>query len=145
MASSADRTRSPLIALGLEPHIEGGYYREWRSEVVLPKALLGRRYSGARGKRLEHLLFAPSQRGVALACGRFGRAVVSPGQPPDAGRFRGRSSSPGVWQTARNDGSNDGSAATLVSCIVSPAFHSDEFSARGVVESARPLECLYGP
>lgn len=29
---------------------------------------------------------------------------------------------PGVWQTARNDGS-----ATLVSCIVSPAFHPDEF------------------
>ena len=42
--------RSPLVeALGLEPHIEGGYYRElWRSEVSLPQTLLGDRYSGPR-------------------------------------------------------------------------------------------------
>lgn len=48
MASSPER--SPLVAqLGLEPHVEGGYYRElWRSEVVLPQAILGERYSGAR-------------------------------------------------------------------------------------------------
>ena len=41
---------SPLVAaLGLEPHVEGGYYRElWRSEVSLPQTLLGDLYSGPR-------------------------------------------------------------------------------------------------
>lgn len=37
---------------------------------------------------------------------------------------------PGVWQTARNGGTEP----TLVSCVVSPAFHMDEFRLAGAEE-----------
>ena len=153
MASPPDRARSPLIAqLGLEPHIEGGYYRElWRSEVVLPKSILGERYSGARASASSiYFLLHPGEVSrwhvvasaelwlyhlgspLTLTLGgsddeprpletlRLGPGVAEGDHPQHF-------VPPGVWQTARNDGPLE----TLVSCIVSPAFHPDEFRLAG--------------
>lgn len=141
--------RSALVALlGLEPHVEGGYYRElWRSEVVLPEALLGARYAGARESASSiYFLLHPGEVSawhvitsaelwlyhlgspLTLTLGGSG-AVPRPADtvvlgPGIAGGERPQQLvPPGVWQTARNGGPE----ATLVSCIVSPAFHPDEF------------------
>ena len=59
--------RSPLVeVLGLEPHVEGGYYRElWRSEVLLPRTLLGDLYSGPRASASSiYFLLHPGERSV---------------------------------------------------------------------------------
>ena len=140
---------SPLVeALGLEPHVEGGYYRElWRSGVVLPQPLLGGRYGGPRASASSiYFLLHPGERSawhvvasaelwlyhlgspLALTLGGTSDApepqtdlVLGPdvlgGQKPQV------VVPPGTWQTARNSGSE----AVLVSCVVSPAFHPDEF------------------
>ncbi len=141
--------RSPLVdLLGLEPHLEGGYYRElWRSEVELPPTLLGERYSGARASASSiYFLLHPGEVSVwhviasaelwlyhlggplTLTLGGNGDAP-KPHEtcalgPDIAGWERPQQLVlPGVWQTARNHGDD----AVLVSCIVSPAFHLDEF------------------
>ena len=148
MKSTAER--SPLVEqLGLEPHVEGGYYRElWRSEVVVPQVQLGGRYRGARASASSiYFLLHPGEVSVwhvvvsaelwlyhlgsalTLTLGGDGDAPAEPGDVarlgPDisAGQAPQQLVPPGVWQTARNDGAEP----TLVSCIVSPAFHPDEF------------------
>ena len=141
--------RSPLIELlGLGPHVEGGYYRElWRSEMVVPQAQLGERYSGARASASSiYFLLHPGEVSawhviasaelwlyhlgspLSLTLGGDGDApakelevVLGPGIV--AGERPQQLVPPGVWQTAQNCGSEP----TLVSCIVSPAFHPDEF------------------
>ena len=141
--------RSPLVELlGLEPHVEGGYYRElWRSAVELPPALLGERYSGARASASSiYFLLHPGEVSawhvvvsaelwlyhlgspLTLTLGGSGNAPAEePGVVlgPDivAGERPQRVVPSGIWQTAQNHGTEP----TLVSCIVSPAFHPDEF------------------
>lgn len=142
-------TTSPLVeALGLTPHVEGGYYRElWRSDVVLPQPLLGEPYGGPRESASSiYFLLHPGERSawhvvasaelwlyhlgspLALTLGGTGDApdpqtdlVLGPDVP--AGERPQVVVPPGTWQTARNRGAEP----TLVSCIVSPAFHPDEF------------------
>ena len=140
---------SPLVELlGLELHVEGGYYRElWRSEVVLPQALLGPRYAGARESASSiYFLLHPgevSRWHVVASAEMWLYHLGSPltltlggsgGSPrradtlrlgPDigAGHRPQQLVPPGVWQTTRNGGAE----ATLVSCIVSPAFYMDDF------------------
>lgn len=144
-------TLSPLVELlGLEPHIEGGYYRElWRSQHVLPQALLGERYQGERASASSiYFLLHPGEVSawhviasaelwlyhlgspLTLTLGGSGSAPdptngEAPLLGPDiaAGERPQLLVPPGVWQTAWNRGSE----ATLVSCIVSPAFHENEF------------------
>ncbi len=141
--------RSPLIELlGLEPHIEGGYYRElWRSEVVLPSLLLGERYSGARASASSiYFLLHPGEVStwhavvsaelwlyhlgspLTLTLGGDGETPAAELEVILGSDFARRERPqqlvpPGVWQTAQNRGTEP----TLVSCIVSPAFHPDEF------------------
>ncbi len=145
--------RSPLVAqLGLEPHVEGGYYRElWRSEVVLPQAILGERYSGARASASSiYFLLHPGEVSrwhvvvsaelwlyhlgspLTLTLGGSGaephpERTLQLGPGVGSGEHPQRLVPPGVWQTTKNDGPE----ATLVSCIVSPAFHPDEFRLEG--------------
>lgn len=141
---------SPLVeALGLEPHVEGGYYRElWRSELVVPPDVLGERYSGARSSASSiYFLLHPGEvsawhviASAELWLYHLGSPLLlrlgGSGERPDTGAETLRLGPdiaagerpqhlvpPGVWQTARNDSTE----ATLVSCIVSPAFHMDEF------------------
>lgn len=143
--------RSPLVdVLGLEPHVEGGYYRElWRSEQLLPQQLLGERYSGARASASSiYFLLHPGEvsawhliASAELWLYHLGSPLTltlgGSGAMPDADRVEtlrlgpdivaGEQPQllvpPGSWQTAWNSGAE----ATLVSCIVSPAFHMDEF------------------
>ena len=142
--------RSPLVELlGLEPHVEGGYYRElWRSEVIIPQAQLGRRYSGERASASSiYFLLHPGEvsawhvvvsaelwlyhlgSALTLTLGGSGDAPAEPGEelrlgPTIAtGERPQQLVPPSVWQTARNSGTEP----TLVSCIVAPAFHPDEF------------------
>ncbi len=145
------RSLSPLVeSLGLEPHVEGGYYRElWRSEQVLPQHLLGSRYSGARASASSiYFLLHPGEvsswhviASAELWLYHLGSSLTlhlgGSGEGPDeseatvlklgpdfaAGEQPQRLVPPGIWQTARNEGNEP----TLVSCIVSPAFHMDEF------------------
>ena len=141
---------SPLVALlGLEPHVEGGYYRElWRSNVLIPRAQLGEHYSGARASASSiYFLLHPGEvsawhvvasaelwlyhlgSALTLALGGSGDVPAEPGEElqlgPDivAGERPQQLVPPGIWQTAKNSGAEP----TLVSCIVSPAFHPDEF------------------
>lgn len=140
---------SPLVEqLGLEPHPEGGYFRElWRSELVLPQELLGERYGGERASASSiYFLLHPGEVSAwhVIASAELwlyhlgspltltlGAAEAVP-RPTDtlllgpdlgAGERPQQLVPPGVWQTAWNGGAE----ATLVSCIVSPAFHMDEF------------------
>ena len=143
--------RSPLIELlGLAPHVEGGYYRElWRSEIELPPSLLGERYSGARASASSiYFLLHPGEVSawhvivsaelwlyhlgspLTLTLGSSGDAPSEKackelllGPDIAAGERPQQLVPPGVWQMAQNHGAEP----TLVSCIVSPAFHPDEF------------------
>ena len=141
--------RSPLVELlGLEPHVEGGYYRElWRSDVVVPRAQLGAHYSGERESASSiYFLLHPGEvsawhkvasaelwlyhlgSALTLTLGGSGDVPAEPEElqlGPDlvTGQRPQQLIPPGVWQTARNSGTEP----TLVSCLVSPAFHPDEF------------------
>ena len=148
--------RSPLVAaLGLEPHIEGGYYRElWRSELSLPQTLLGNAYSGPRaGASSIYFLLHPGEVSawhvvasaelwlyhlgspLSLTLGGDGgvpaaRAHYTLGPDVLTGERPQLVVPPGEWQTARNGGSEP----TLVSCVVSPGFHMDDFRLAGTDE-----------
>ena len=148
--------RSPLVeALGLEPHVEGGYYRElWRSEISLPQTLLGDAYSGPRASASSiYFLLHPGEVSawhvvvsaelwlyhlgspLTLTLGGNGDAPVARGDytlGPDvlAEQRPQLVVPPGEWQTARNGGTKP----TLVSCVVSPGFHMDEFRLQGIEE-----------
>lgn len=140
---------SPLVALlGLEPHVEGGYFRElWRSEVTVPAAQLGAAYTGARASASSiYFLLHPGERSrwhliasaelwlhhtgspLTLTLGGQGAAPAARqastlGPAVAAGEAPQLLVPPGTWQTALNGGVE----AALVSCVVSPAFHMDEF------------------
>lgn len=139
------RGRKPELAavLDLEPHPEGGWYRQtWRSETsVLPDG-----YSGERATATAiYFLLAPGERSrwhrvrsaelwlwhrggpLVLALGGDGaepagdrEIVLGPdvehGQRPQA------LVSPGGWQAARPV-----AGEVLVSCVVSPGFDFADF------------------
>ena len=122
-------TASELIErLGLEPHPEGGWYREtWRDET----ADAGRGAGTAIYYLLEedqrshwHRVDATEiwhhYAGAPLRLERsdgFDLRVVDLGDQLDAGQVPQAVVAPGEWQAARSLG-----AFTLVGCTVSPAF-----------------------
>jgi predicted cupin superfamily sugar epimerase len=140
---------SPLVeALGLQPHVEGGWYKRlWRSSFEIPQETLGESYSGPRasassiyfllheGESSEwHTVLSSeiwlyhSGSPIVLSLGGDGEKPenvqeiilgidVAAGQQPQV------IIPAGVWQAARPLGGEP----ALVSCIVSPEFHFDDF------------------
>jgi hypothetical protein len=141
--------RSPLIdALGMKPHPEGGWYKEtWKAAFTIPRAVLGEAYSGDRqAASAVYFLLHPGETSawhtvlsdelwlwhsgspILLTLGGDGEAPVKQ-QEIVLGMDIARGERPQVlvparvWQTARPLGDEP----TLVTCIVAPAFHFDDF------------------
>jgi len=135
-------------ALDLQPHPEGGWFREtWRSDVVVPSASLADGYTGDRaaGTAIYFVLMPGDEsawhtvRGAELWLHHrgapveldFGGDADVPGDPttvlvgPDieAGHRPQALVPPGVWQRARPAGDEP----SLVSCIVVPGFDFKDF------------------
>lgn len=140
---------SPLVELlGLQPHVEGGWYKRlWNSEFEIPQEVLGDSYSGPRhsASSIYFLLHADeisewhtvlsdeiwlwhSGSPIVLSLGGSGDKPedvkevilgldIAAGQQPQV------VIPAGVWQAARPLGEEP----VLVSCIVSPEFHFDDF------------------
>lgn len=140
---------SPLVeALGLQPHVEGGWYKRlWNAPFEIPQENLGESYSGPRASAssIYFLLHADeasdwhtvlsseiwlwhSGSPIVLSLGGNGDkpenvTEVILGLDIAAGQQPQVVIPPGVWQAARPLGEEP----TLVSCIVSPEFHFDDF------------------
>ncbi|GAA1120359.1 MULTISPECIES: cupin domain-containing protein [Streptomyces violaceusniger group] len=140
-------TRRPATAewLGLEPHPEGGWYREtWRSDVTV-------RPSGYEGERATataiYFLLTPGEesrwhvvRSAELwlwhSGGPLRLRLAGMGDAPEAvptevllgpdvasGQRPQVVIPPGVWQAARPEADEE----VLVSCVVSPGFDFADF------------------
>lgn len=140
---------SPLVAaLELKPHVEGGWYKEiWKANFEIPQAVLGEPYSGPRFAASSiYFLLHPEEFSdwhtvhsdelwlwhsgspLMLTLGGTGEnpevrkeiivgGDVANGQHPQA-------LVPATeWQMARPLGDEP----VLVSCIVAPGFHYDDF------------------
>ncbi|MBD0859768.1 cupin domain-containing protein [Gordonia sp. zg691] len=135
-------------SLDLQPHPEGGWYRQtWRSDVVIPESELSAGYSGDRaaGTAIYFVLLPGEQsawhtvRGAEIWLHHRGSPIrldlggdgEKPGQTtsitlgPDieAGHRPQGLVPPGVWQRARPLGDE----SALVSCIVVPGFDFEDF------------------
>ncbi|KUP24677.1 cupin domain-containing protein [Paenibacillus sp. DMB5] len=143
------REISPLVAaLGLEPHVEGGWYKRlWNSSFEIPQETLGSNYSGARASASSiYFLLHPGETSewhtvlsdeiwlwhsgspIVLSLGGSGEqpenaTEVVLGADVLAGQQPQVVIPAGVWQAARNLGDEP----VLVSCIVSPEFSFDDF------------------
>lgn len=131
-------TAAEIIAtLGLEPHSEGGFFRETYRSTAQIETDRGRRCaatailflvtSGApsrfhRLKADELWLFQGGEAlELVLLSGRGAAdSVVLGGEPPGALQTL---VSAGIWQAARLHGSEEG-AWSLVSCLVTPGFEA---------------------
>ncbi|MEL7624455.1 MAG: cupin domain-containing protein [Clostridiales bacterium] len=137
-----------IDTLKLEPHYEGGWYRHiWTSDMVLPQKGLPQPYKGDRGAcsliyyllqgdevSCWHKLTSPEvwtwHCGGSLVMLQGGKGhkpeaekELLLGARPDKGEAFHLVVAEGVWQTTRlKEGS-----FVLVSCIVAPAFHEDDF------------------
>jgi predicted cupin superfamily sugar epimerase len=165
-----DTARYWIEKLGLEPHAEGGWYRElWRSDIVIPGSVLPPDYGGDRSAcTMIHYLLEGEERSawhrvrsaeiwlwhaggtLELSLGGGGDApaeknafllgpalpepaaplkpttLSEPAAPPESGKGECFQAvvPPGIWQSAKiREGS-----FVLVSCIVSPGFHWEDFS-----------------
>ncbi|CQR57894.1 cupin domain-containing protein [Paenibacillus riograndensis] len=144
---------SPLVeALGLQPHVEGGWYKRlWNAPFEIPQETLGESYSGPRASAssIYFLLHADeasewhtvlsseiwlwhSGSPIVLSLGGTGDkpenvTEVILGLDVAAGQQPQVVIPPGVWQAARPLGEEP----VLVSCIVSPEFHFDDFKLIG--------------
>lgn len=144
---------SPFVkALDLKPHFEGGWYREvWKSEIVIPQSVLGAEYSGARpSATLIYYLLHPGEESrwhrvksdeiwLWHAGGPLRLRVGGKGEKPEseAEYILGSDVTAGqqfqvivpalVWQMAEPLGNEP----VLVSCVVSPGFHIDDFEMIG--------------
>lgn len=140
---------SPLVmALGMEPHPEGGWYKEmWKANFQIPKPVLPDIYSGPRfAASSTYFLLHPGEFSewhvvhsdelwlyhsgspVELKLGGSGEkpgeeTVIIVGADVEAGQHP-QALVPGtVWQTARPLGDEP----VLVTCVVAPGFHFDDF------------------
>ncbi|MFF2483180.1 cupin domain-containing protein [Paenibacillus sp. NPDC058071] len=147
--SSTVKQISPLVeALGLKPHPEGGWYKEiWKASFEIPQQVLGAPYNGPRfaASSIYYLLHPEeisdwhtvhsdelwlwhSGSPIALTLGGTGDKPekreeiilggdILNGQQPQA-------LVPGAeWQMTRPLGDEP----VLVSCVVAPGFHYDDF------------------
>jgi predicted cupin superfamily sugar epimerase len=137
------------VDLGLEPHPEGGFYRQtWVSDLTIPTSALPDGYPGERAAGTAILfLLLPGQhsawhtvrsaeiwlhhRGspVALGLGGQGSApkdehTVLVGSDVLAGQHPQYVVTPGQWQRATPQGDEP----SLVSCIVVPGFDFADFA-----------------
>lgn len=135
--------------LGLAPHAEGGWYREiWRAEFEIPQNALPAGYGGPRpactsiyfllrdGERSAWHRVRSAEIWLWHAGGTLELSLGGDGAAPGAGETRllgpdpaGGAGfqavvAPGVWQSARVPGGG----FALVSCVVSPGFHWQDFS-----------------
>ncbi|UPW07670.1 cupin domain-containing protein [Gordonia terrae] len=134
--------------LDLQPHPEGGWYRQtWRSGVEIPRGVLPGEYTGDRaaGTAIYFVLMPGDEsawhtvrsselwlhhRGAPVELDLGGDAD-EPGDPstvlvgPDieSGQHPQALVPPGVWQRARPAGDEP----ALVSCIVVPGFDFEDF------------------
>jgi predicted cupin superfamily sugar epimerase len=120
--------------LGLEPHPEGGHFREtWREAPADGSRGAGtaiyfllRRGEASRWHRVDaaeiwhHYLGAPLELGVAEEGGSEEVCIL--GTDLEAGQLPQRIVPAGGWQRARSLGD-----FTLVGCTVSPAFQFEGF------------------
>lgn len=131
-----------IAALGLEPHPEGGYFREtWRDQVAEGRGTGTAIYYLLKAGEVSawhrinateiwhHYAGAP----LALTLRQAGRETRVILGPDIAGGERPQAIVPAhAWQTARSLG-----AWTLVGCTVSPAF---EFSGFEMAPGGKPPE-----
>jgi predicted cupin superfamily sugar epimerase len=125
-----------IRALRLEPHPEGGWYREtWRAAETLPggRAIAtcilfllqaGQRSHWHRVDAGELWLFqagAPLQLSIAEETGALDAVTLGP--DPLLGQVLQQLVPPGAWQSA--EGPAQG--WTLVGCVVAPGFEFDGF------------------
>lgn len=141
--------RSPLVqALDMQPHPEGGWYKEtWKAGFQIPQQVLGEAYSGPRhAATAVYFLLHPGEVSAwhtvlsdELWLWHSGSPIQltlgGTGEQPDAqeeiilGMDVERGQRPQVlvpakvWQTAKPLGDSP----TLVTCIVAPGFHFDDF------------------
>ena len=147
MSAPVPAARALIDRLGLEPHPEGGWYRErWRSPVVLEPEALPAGYPGPRSAMTSIYFLLPAGAesalhrvrseelwlhhegdpvelgiGPTIAAARARRHVLGPG--PEAQHQIVVPA--GAWQTARVvDGA---SGYALVGCVVAPGFDFEDF------------------
>ncbi len=135
--------------LELEPHYEGGWYKFiWKSDNMIPKSILGDEYTGDRASAsvIYYLLKAGEVSAWHKLCSAevwfwhaggslkmtLGGSDELPkeekeiilGNKIDKGEQLQAIIPSGVWQTSAPCAGED---FVLVSCVVSPSFHIDEF------------------
>ncbi|MBE9915606.1 cupin domain-containing protein [Paenibacillus donghaensis] len=141
---------SPLVkALGLQPHPEGGWYKElWKASFEIPKEVLPAKYSGSRPSASSiYFLLHPGEfskwhrvysdelwlwhSGSPLQLVLGGdeenpgeRKEIVLGTDLEKGQVPQALVPANVWQEARPLGDEP----VLVSCVVSPGFHFDDFT-----------------
>jgi uncharacterized protein len=133
-------------ALGLSPHPEGGWYkRTWRSEFVFE--VPGRGHERPSGTAIYYFL-APGEESrwhavrsdelwfwhaggpLEILLNEFGPATRGEATPIVLGSNVQAGQCPqvqvpgGFWRSARPTGAHE----VLVSCVVSPGFHFDDFT-----------------
>jgi predicted cupin superfamily sugar epimerase len=140
---------SPFVkSLNLEPHIEGGWFKEiWKASYEIPKAVLGPQYSGARAAASStYFLLHPGEESawhvvlsdelwlyhsggpIELTLGGTGEnpeetEKIILGMDIENGQVPQALVPANVWQTTTTLSDEP----TLVTCVVAPAFHYDDF------------------
>lgn len=140
---------SPLVEqLGLQPHVEGGWYKElWKANFTIPQQVLGEPYSGARPAASSiYFLLHPDEfsdwhtvysdelwmwhSGSPLLLTLGGtdklpttRKEIIVGPDIAAGQVPQALVPANEWQMAKPLGDEP----VLVSCVVAPGFHYDDF------------------
>lgn len=141
--------QSPLVAsLRLQPHIEGGWFREtWRTQLNIPQAALGTAYEGDRSAATavyfllhpgevsnwhvvasDELWIWQSGSPLKLTLGGSGdqpgsETAIILGMDLEAGQQPQALVSAAVWQTATPLGDEP----VLCTCIVAPGFDFRDF------------------
>lgn len=149
MNSDKSASLSPLVELlGLEGHIEGGWHKElWKSSFKIPQSVLPEEYTGDRFAASSiYFLLHPGESSewhvvhsdelwlwhtggpLALTLGGDGDQPVEGEEivlgPDTANGQSFQGLVPGKhWQKARPLGDEP----VLVTCIVAPGFHYDDF------------------
>uniref|UniRef100_UPI00405391D1 cupin domain-containing protein n=1 Tax=Paenibacillus sp. FSL H8-0537 TaxID=2921399 RepID=UPI00405391D1 len=149
MMSEANKAISPLVeALGLKPHVEGGWYKElWKASFQIPQELLGEAYSGPRAAASSiYFLLHPHELSdwhkvlsdelwiwhsggpITLSLGGTAddptlRKEIIVGGDVLNGQQPQAVVPAGEWQMSQPIGDEP----SLFSCIVSPGFHYDDF------------------